>query len=99
MTFADLLSLIRCPKSKTELVLDDDSLVNTDPATRLRYPVKEQIPILIPEEATILSPGEWELVMGRHGRDHSSGANISTIGLATSETDCFQHVIDSDDVE
>ncbi|MFO1019239.1 MAG: hypothetical protein U0903_00845 [Planctomycetales bacterium] len=61
-----LLKLLRCPQTRTELVLEGDSLVNTDPETRLQYPVNQMIPVLIPAQAITLSPEEWQRVMRAH---------------------------------
>lgn len=61
-----LLKLLRCPQSRTEFVLEGDSLVNTDSETRLQYPIKQNIPVLIPTQATPLSPEEWQRIMRAH---------------------------------
>jgi uncharacterized protein len=49
--FAVLEDLLICPKSKSELVLDGDSLVSVDPACRLRYAIRDGIPIMLVDEA------------------------------------------------
>jgi len=67
---------LKCPKSQTALVLDEDALVNVDPVTRLSYPVKDDIPVMLIEEASELSPEEWAAVMTRHGRDAQTGEVI-----------------------
>ena len=47
----DLLDILACPKCKGELVLtgQQDGLVCN--ACKLRYPIKEDIPIMLIEEA------------------------------------------------
>lgn len=73
MNLQGLLEIIRCPKSRAPLVQDGNWLVSTDPTCRLKYEIKQEIPVLIPEEATELSIDEWQQMMTRHGRDPQSG--------------------------
>ena len=61
-----LLKLLRCPQTRTELVLEGNFLVNTDPETRLQYPVNQMIPVLIPAQAISLSLEEWQRIMRAH---------------------------------
>lgn len=67
----ELLRLLRCPRTLTELVHDGERLVNTDPSTRLAYPIRQNIPVLVPEEGTPLSEDEWSAAMKRQG--HGAG--------------------------
>jgi len=59
---------IVCPKCHADLVLDGESLVCTNPDVRLLYPILEDIPQLLAEEAKQLSPDAWQAVMQRAGR-------------------------------
>jgi uncharacterized protein YbaR (Trm112 family) len=61
-------SYLVCPKSHSELVADGQSLVCTDPDVRLRYPILEDIPRLLVDEAEELTPDAWNAVMQRAGR-------------------------------
>lgn len=61
-------SYLVCPKCHADLVLDGDSLVCTNPDVRLRYPILEDIPRLLADEAEELAPDEWKVVMQRTGR-------------------------------
>lgn len=64
----ELLALLRCPVSRRPLRrLGDDALVSTDPATRLRYPVRDGIPVLLEEEAERLDEAAWRAAMERTG--------------------------------
>lgn len=72
----ELLRLLRCPRTRTELVLDGERLVNTDPATRLAYPIRQQIPVLVPDEAEALSEDAWSAAMQRQGRNPLTGVPV-----------------------
>ena len=56
---------LRCPKTGAELVIDGDRLVSRDSTTRLAYPVRDQVPELLPDCGVELSPDEWSTVMSR----------------------------------
>lgn len=60
-----LLPLIRCPRTKSRLVYTGDAFVCTDPECRLRFEIRDDIPNLIPEDATTLMPEEWHTAMQR----------------------------------
>lgn len=67
------LSLLVCPKSHAPLVHEDGRLVSTDPDTRLRYPIRDGIPVLLIDEADEVEAGAWAQIMQRHGRDPQNG--------------------------
>ena len=61
-------SYLVCPKCHSDLVADGESLVCTNPEVRLRYPILEDIPRLLVEEAEELSMEAWTAAMQRLGR-------------------------------
>jgi uncharacterized protein len=67
------LPLIVCPRSHAVLVLENDRLISTDPQTRLRYLIRDGIPVLLIDEAEELPLEEWSQIMRRHGRDPLTG--------------------------
>jgi len=71
----DKIKLV-CPKTKAGLLLDGSMLVNVDPDTRLRYEIKDDIPVMLIDEAVEMSPEEWSEVMSRHGRDPQTGQTV-----------------------
>ncbi len=73
MNLEQLLDLIRCPKCKSRLVHDGDWLVSSNPDCRVKYEIKQDIPVLIPEEAVEVSPDEWSDIMSRNGRNRDTG--------------------------
>ena len=54
-----LLEIMVCPVSHAPLQQVGDFLVSTDSATRLRYPIKDGIPVMLEEEAEEMSPDDW----------------------------------------
>ena len=74
--FDALVDILRCPKSHSELVQDADGLISVDPSCRLRYPIRDDIPCLIVEDARQLSSDEWRAAMQRHQRDPETGRKI-----------------------
>jgi len=51
----ELLEILRCPKCKSKLELkpDGSGLKCLNPDCRLVYPIKDDIPVMLVEEATI----------------------------------------------
>jgi uncharacterized protein YbaR (Trm112 family) len=51
----ELLEILRCPKckSKVELKPDKSALKCTDPACALVYPIRDDIPVMLIDEATV----------------------------------------------
>ncbi len=51
----DLLEILRCPKCKSEVRPKEDgtSLKCTNPECSLVYPVREDIPVMLIDEATV----------------------------------------------
>jgi uncharacterized protein YbaR (Trm112 family) len=50
----ELLEILRCPKckSKVELNPDESGLKCTNPECALVYPIRDEIPVMLVEEAT-----------------------------------------------
>ena len=68
MISKDLLDILCCPETKADLVLDEQYLVSTDKATRRRYKIENDIPIMLVEESEQLSMEEWEKIMKKHNK-------------------------------
>lgn len=62
-------SMLVCPRSKARLVQHGDALISTDPETRMKYAIRDGIPVMLVDEAIELSVPEWTDVMQQHGRD------------------------------
>lgn len=68
MISEELLSIMCCPETKADLVLDGNFLVSTDKDTRRRYRIENDIPVMLIDDSEVLSPEEWAEVMKRHGK-------------------------------
>lgn len=68
MISKELLDILCCPETKADLVLDGNSLVSTDKATRRRYRIEDDIPVMLIDESEQLSLEEWTAIMTKHGK-------------------------------
>ncbi len=46
-----LLEILACPSCKSKIVLEDDRIVCTNVQCRLRFPIRDGIPVMLVEEA------------------------------------------------
>jgi uncharacterized protein len=76
--FKELESLLVCPGSRSKLIQEGDSLICTDSACRLKFAIRDNIPIMLVDEAVQLSAEEWEHVMQRHAVDRTNGPRRET---------------------
>jgi len=53
----ELLEILRCPKCKSELAINDEQtrLKCVNPECSLVYPIRDEIPVMLVEEATVES--------------------------------------------
>lgn len=65
----ELLEILCCPESKADLVLEDNFLVSTDKATRRKYKIVDDIPIMLIEESEQLDIEIWKSIMKKHGKE------------------------------
>ena len=59
----ELLKILACPKTKAPLIEVDGWLYSTDAETRLRYPIRDGIPIMLIEEAETVDVDEFRRLM------------------------------------
>jgi len=62
---ARLLEILACPDEKGPLYYFEGDGFLFCPACRRRYEVRDDIPVMLLDEATVLSPSDAEAVMGR----------------------------------
>ena len=55
-----LLNILVCPESKTKLILIGNELISIE--SKLAYPIKDGIPILLKNEARIVSSEEIDKI-------------------------------------
>lgn len=58
-----LLEILVCPVSKASLREVDGYLISADPETRLRYRIDEGIPVMLVEDAEMMTEDEWKEAM------------------------------------
>ena len=75
--FKELERILVCPASKSPLVREGNALVCTAPGCRLKFAIRDDIPIMLVEEAETLPLDEWETVLRKHGRDPIGGQGLS----------------------
>lgn len=68
MISKNLLDILCCPETKAELVLDGNFLVSMDKATRRRYKIIDDTPIMLIEESEVLDIETWKAIMLKHGK-------------------------------
>jgi hypothetical protein len=71
--FKELEALLVCPESRSKLIQDGDWLVCVNPECRLKYPIRDEIPVMLIDQAIRLDPPEWADLIQRHSRDRSTG--------------------------
>ena len=74
--YEQVKDILVCPVTRDELVYEESALVSVNPERRLSYPIVDEIPRLLEDEATELSAEEWGEVMKRHDRDGVTGQSI-----------------------
>ncbi|HSQ59881.1 MAG TPA: Trm112 family protein [Acidobacteriota bacterium] len=52
----ELLEILVCPQCRGELTYDREAETLTCPACRLRYPIEDGVPVMLPEEAEKIEP-------------------------------------------
>jgi len=61
-----LLEILACPLTKGPLVYDQAAQELISIAARLAYPIRDGIPVMLPEEARTLGAEEAEALRAKH---------------------------------
>ena len=61
-----LLEILACPLTKGSLVYDEGAQELISIAARLAYPIRDGIPVMLPEEARQLAEDEAETLRAKH---------------------------------
>ncbi len=62
----ELLDILCCPETKADLVLEGSFLISTDPKTRRKYRIEDDIPVMLIDESEIMDVEEWKKIMQKH---------------------------------
>lgn len=82
------LDLLVCPQTRAPLVYDGRCLVSTDAETRLRYAIRDEIPVMLVDEAETVPLEEWADLMRQQGRDPETGNALPPqVGGASTSTE------------
>ena len=60
-----LLEILACPKDKGNLIYLDDEEMLYNPRLQMRYEVRQGIPVMLIDEATIVNQVEHERIMAK----------------------------------
>ncbi|NLX22323.1 MAG: hypothetical protein GXY55_11750 [Phycisphaerae bacterium] len=59
----ELLKILVCPETHAPLVQVGDWLYSTDAGTRRRYPIRDEIPIMLIDESEVVDEAAFNRVM------------------------------------
>jgi hypothetical protein len=59
----NLLDILACPVCKSAVVLSDNRIVCTNMECRRVYEIRDDIPVMLIEEASVMDMIQWERVM------------------------------------
>jgi len=82
-----LADLLACPACHARLLATVDSLVCTGTECRLRFPIREGIPVLLVEEAELLDEVDWQAAVGDCAEDSVADHLASPTETGASEED------------
>ncbi|TXT23500.1 MAG: hypothetical protein FD138_3231 [Planctomycetota bacterium] len=63
--------LLVCPACRSRLIVDGPSFVCSSDSCRLRYAVKDDIPVMLSDEAQPVAPDAWVAIVQQATANHS----------------------------
>lgn len=63
--------LLVCPACRSRLIVDGPSFVCSSDSCRLRYAVKDDIPVMLSDEAQPVAPDAWAAIVQQATANHS----------------------------
>ncbi len=63
----ELLQVLACPQDRGELLFVESEECFYNPRLRLRYPIRDGVPVLLVEEAQTVGEQEHRRLVGEHG--------------------------------
>ncbi|MBI1827778.1 MAG: hypothetical protein HY287_07670 [Planctomycetes bacterium] len=70
----ELLRILVCPMTHAPLLQVGDWLYSTDSATRRKYPIRDDIPIMLIEESKVADPEEFAKAVPQNVRTSAAQA-------------------------
>lgn len=55
--------ILACPICRSKLAVDGHSFVCRSAGCRLRFAVRDEIPVMLPDEAQPIASDEWSIIM------------------------------------
>ena len=68
MVRKDLLDILACPKCREKVTLSEDNNWLVCEQCALKYPVEDDIPIMLIEESEQLDVDTWRQIMAKYGK-------------------------------
>ncbi len=65
MISPDLLEILACPSCLSPVFLDGEAIQCVNPECRRRYAIKDDIPVMLIDEAKVLQPAAFQEALGR----------------------------------
>lgn len=65
--------LLQCTRSASRLMHHGNGLVCVDPQCRLQFAIRDDIPVMLVDEAQQVPLADWSQIMVQHGRDAQTG--------------------------
>ncbi len=66
MISPDLLEILACPSCLSPVFLDGEAIQCVNPECRRRYAVKDDIPVMLIDEAQVLNLASFQEALERH---------------------------------
>ncbi len=64
---SSIADIWRCPKSHSPLVVVADFAICTNPECRLRFEIRDSIPVMLIDEAQTMPVEEWTAAVAKNG--------------------------------
>ena len=74
--FERIRDILVCPACRGELVCDGETLISVNADCRLSFPIADDIPRLLVDDATTLTEQDWSAAMQRQGRNAETGEPV-----------------------
>ncbi len=77
--------LWQCPQSKSPLIMHGERVICVGPKCRLGFDIRDNIPVLLVDEATPIDKSDWSSIMEENGRSPETGELVQTTESETGD--------------